>query len=475
MAQPPSRFVAVGVGAYTLMDVLEYPVPGITAICEYLKTAGFDGEPLTDPDEATVRDHLSQIRSAMQDDGGVLIVMWTGHGVPAAGDLLLLTTEHRGDGSNGLSANEVARKCAFSGANQMLLILDACHSGLAVHNAAAVVSAVFNEVQPRGDRMWAGVLVSCSAAGEATAGVFGGRLHSLLSNGPDADNPELHRTWNERNRMIPGDELGYALLADWNNEDQVPQFVQVGRPGELVINPRHDRNAPSQVVEHLLNAAYGTLLKTDRRAWFTGRTTEVNRVVDWVTAATPGVYVVTGSAGTGKSAILGRVACMSDPKERGKLVEFSPPREHRDPGENSVHANVHARGLNADRIADLLSTQLVAGEHIDPPQGERRSAAELIGVVQQLARPLVLMVDGLDEARGEAFTIAVALLTPLAGCCTVIVSTRELKPVNGGKPLVTTLAPLHTLDLDEPEFQESGKQALREYIAARLLEDGASR
>jgi ATP-dependent Clp protease ATP-binding subunit ClpA len=47
-----------------------------------------------------------------------------------------------------------------------------------------------------------------------------------------------------------------------------------------------------------------------------GRTAEVNRVVSWVTARERGIRVVTGSAGTGKSAIVGRVVSLSDSAER---------------------------------------------------------------------------------------------------------------------------------------------------------------
>ena len=54
------------------------------------------------------------------------------------------------------------------------------------------------------------------------------------------------------------------------------------------------------------------------------------------------------------------------------------------------------------------------------------------------AAPPVIVVDGLDEARGHAFAIAEELLLRLAPYAVVIVSTRELRrsadgPVAAGR------------------------------------------
>ena len=62
--------------------------------------------------------------------------------------------------------------------------------------------------------------------------------------------------------------------------------------------------------------------------------------------------MITGSAGTGKTAIAGRVVSLSNPAERERLLARARPLGHADPGERSVAAHVHARGLTADRAAD---------------------------------------------------------------------------------------------------------------------------
>ena len=72
-------------------------------------------------------------------------------------------------------------------------------------------------------------------------------------------------------------------------------------------------------------------------------------------------------------------------------------------------AHVHARGLTADGAADLIAGQLVRAGVL-AAQPEQRNAAELAGQVQRAvedgAAAPVIMVDGLDEARGHAFAIA---------------------------------------------------------------------
>jgi len=225
-----------------------------------------------------------------------------------------------------------------------------------------------------------------------------------------------------------------------------------------------------------LQAARGGA-RLDEPSWFTGRTVEVDRVVGWVRARRPGMYVVTGSAGTGKSAIVGRVVSLSNPAERERLYQDRLRAdgrrwEHADPGERSVQVHAHARAVTAD----LLGEQLARAELL-LRQELRRNANELLGQVQRAVEegmaPPVVVVDGLDEARGEAFSIAEDFLVRLAVHAVVIVSTRELRRGNGRPSLVSTLLPgagrsAALLDLDAADAQDRGRANLRAYVAARL-------
>ncbi len=230
------------------------------------------------------------------------------------------------------------------------------------------------------NRLWVGVLTSCMAVETAQDGLLGERLRALLARGPV--DPVLRLRWSVHNRSIRGDDLCDALIKEWRDDRQSPQFSGRGSAWWMMPNPLFDAGAPEQVVEHLLRAARGGA-REEERSWFTGRTEQVNQVVGWVRARRPGVYVVTGSAGTGKSAITGRVVSLSNPHERGRLLAEGGSWVHEDPGERSVQAHIHARGLSVDQAAELIAGQLVRCGVL-AAQESRRNAAELIGQVQRV-------------------------------------------------------------------------------------------
>ena len=317
--------------------------------------------------------------------------------------------------------------------------------------------------------MWVGVLSSCLDVETARDGLFGQRLREVLTKGPRT--PELKVRWSPHSRYVRGDDVCDAVLKEWDSDLQSPDFSSRGSAWWMFPNPLYDAGAPERVVEHLLQAARsGT--RADERSWFTGRTTEVNRVVHWVRSGQPGIYVISGSAGTGKSAIAGRVVSLSNSHERERLLTDGHNWEHQDPGERSVHAHLHARGLTADHAAAMIADQLVAQGLLEP-QAEPRNASELVGQVQRAvgkgkARP-VLVVDGLDEARDEAFAIAEELLTRLARHAVIVISTRERRRGDGRPSLIGVLAPSGPgLELDDREAQTRTRADVADYITARL-------
>ncbi|SDP12330.1 AAA family ATPase [Lentzea jiangxiensis] len=448
-----NRFVGIGVGSYESVQPLQHAVSDVRELHALLK--GYDGDPLADPTEAEVRAQLKDLQAAPQD-GGALVALWSGHAIPAASNLRLLAKDNTGN-FDGITLHDFALSCAASGARQVLIIIDACYSGTQLDEAVRTIAEIQSELLT-GQVHWAGVLVSCSDIETARDGLFGGKLRKLLRAGPTAD--EDARRWSDRTAFVDGSAVGMALLNAWDSDVQRPRFMQYGSAQPMLPNPLYAANT---VVKHLLLAARGGD-STSGRSWFTGRTAEVDKVVSWVRSGVPGLRVVTGSPGTGKSAVVGRVVSLSNPAERDLLLTTGPPFRHADPGPDSVDAAVHARAMDADRVADLLSRQLVAAGLVAAPEGPRRGAAELVGVVSALPSPPVLVVDGLDEARGESFSIATSLLTKLAACAVVIVSTRQAQRVAGGAPLLTELSPVEVLDLDEAGSETD----VREYVLARL-------
>ncbi|WP_433291571.1 tetratricopeptide repeat protein [Pseudonocardia sp. CA-142604] len=432
-------------------------------MAEHLRPA-FVGDPLVDPDRAEVDVYLRAVRGSAA--AAPLLLLWCGHGVQSGAKLWLQTRDEDGE----VSVVEVIKRCVRSGANQLLFVLDTCFAGGGIPDAAEVAAALLEEIPPNAEHVWFGVLVSCAARDPEGAkdGAFGAVLMRLLERGPRS--PDMQRRWSRHDRMIRGEDLGQALLEEWTEEDQRPDFLRRGSAWYMLPNPLWDEGAPEVVVEHLLLAARGGT-DADDRSWFMGRQAEVDDVVSWATAAEPGIRVVTGSAGTGKSAIVGRVVSLSTPNERRRLLDGGP-LPHCDPGVRSISAHVHARGLTADRAAELLDGQLVRAGMLRAHEHGRRKAAELIGALQRVAddrgQPPVLVVDGLDEARAEAFAIADDLLVRLAPYASVVVSTRKVRQDDPPRALVEELRPRAVLDLDDTASRESGRAALQDYVVARL-------
>ncbi|MFI6232809.1 tetratricopeptide repeat protein, partial [Micromonospora sp. NPDC050784] len=461
------RFIGIAVGKYDedRHVALRHAVPDVRAFAELLG-ADFVSVLLADPDENTARDRLRGLAGEPSD--GPLVLLWAGHGIGSPTGLRLLASDSGSGLAAGINALDVAAYCASSGSSQLLLILDACFSGEGLP-AVAVATEVMQQLPVDGEHLWVGVLTSCMAVETAQDGLLGERLRALLAHGPES--AMLRLRWSVHNQSIRGDDLCDAVIKEWPGQRQTPQFQGSGSAWWMFPNPLFDPGAPEQVVEHLLRAARGGA-RDDERSWFTGRTTEVNQVVAWVRAGKPGVYVVTGSAGTGKSAITGRVVSLSNPHERARLLTEGRPWEHDDPGERSIHAHIHARGLSVDQAAELIAGQLVRSGVL-PPQATRRNAPELVGQVQREVEagtaPPVLVVDGVDESRGEAFTLAEELVSRLSRFAVVVVSTRDLPGLGGGPGLVSTLNPDGPgIDLDTEQAQERTRRDVVDYVAARL-------
>ncbi len=459
--------VAVGVGEYDHDSLLELvhartDVEGLRA----LLPAGVHGEPLLDPDEEAVRRFLRTIKNKLPDGGGLTFV-WAGHAIPAvAGALKLFARDSEADLSSGLDATDVATKVAASGASQLLLVFDTCYSGAGADEVSRALGDFLRQRPPGGRQVYVGVITSCLPYETARDGLLGQRLRRLLRDGPQ--DPDLRRRWSAHSPMVSADDLGDALVREWDVDDQRPRFVREGVPLGMLPNPLYDPAAPQQVVEHLLRAARGGDVE-DQRSWFTGRTVEVDRVVGWVTADEPGVYVVTGKAGTGKSAIVGRVVSSSNPAEREFLLRQGP-LAHDDPGIDAVDAVIHARAVTVEQVARALDVQLVGAGLVPPHDAGRRNAAELVGAVQRAheqGTTPVIVVDGLDEARGHAFELVDDLLLRLAPCATVVVATRDL-PGPRDIGLVEALAPGDVIDLADLDRTSSTRQALHDYVDQRL-------
>lgn len=479
MKRPGELFVGVGVGSYTHLAALPRAVADVREVAEALGFA--QAPPLVNPDDTEVRDFLGTFDGRLPG-GGTLVTYWSGHGA-LRGDTLRLMTSNDDSRPKGMAVADVLLPLAESGANQLLFIFDVCHGGQA-KDSMDLLSNLLAETPPEGKFPWFGILASCRGVEEARDGVFGDLLLRILRDGPRAETEILRdfrdREFSARYSHVTVDALHRALKTEWTSTSQLLDFRQEGTSGRVIPNPRYRPDAPAVVVEHLLQAARsgGT---AESVSAFTGRIGQVNMVVSWVLSGEPGLSVITGPAGTGKSAILGHVVSLANADERpGLLVQ---PLAYGDPGQDSIAANLNVRSLTTQRVAGLLDGQLsrnTPGVRLLRLDDGDRNPEQLVGDLRAavegrgMSAPVVA-IDGLDEAGAiNAFDIATELLLPLSRFARVVVATRELpSPEKDGASLVNLLTKgqssgTDVVDLGSPEVLAQGLEDLRSYVVRRL-------
>jgi len=202
-----------------------------------------------------------------------------------------------------------------------------------------------------------------------------------------------------------------ALTKEWKDPDQHPKKAQCGDAWPMFPNPRHDPDASEQIVKRLRLAAEGRA-PDEEGVYFTGRRAPLSTLVEWMQAGELGVFVLTGPAGSGKSAIAGRLASLFNPVQRARLLRDRP-LESADPGAGSISAQVHVRRLTQEQVVAEIDRQLVRRGLLRPaPEGGARGRGALLDALERLpAKPLIL-IDGLDEAGAEAWSIARDVIAP---------------------------------------------------------------
>lgn len=138
--------------------------------------------------------------------------------------------------------------------------------------------------------------------------------------------------------------------------------------------------------EHFLPVSRG--IEVGEAGWyFSGRARLLKELVDWMKTAEHGLAVVTGPKGAGKSAVMGRIATLSDPGYRaeaeraGVLAEAAV--ETLTPV-GSIDVAVHARGKT---LLDCIRAVASALE-IALPEEEGPDAKALIEAIGRIGRPV---------------------------------------------------------------------------------------
>jgi hypothetical protein len=220
--------------------------------------------------------------------------------------------------------------------------------------------------------------------------------------------------------------------------------------------------APVEVRNHFYLKAQGT--EIGELAWhFTGREDERREVSAWLLDAPGGMFVVSGVAGSGKSALLGMLLATSDDTVDDALATIG--YGHTDgvlrPAGVLFDAVIHLSGRTVAETVTALSTAFGVDteEDLDALLEATRSRGD---------RRITVLVDALDESR-DPLTIA-ASLRRLAGLpgVRVLVGTRQSLHEDPDHPTPRDSAILDTLAAGRVIKLQPDTDSVRQYVEARL-------
>jgi len=252
----------------------------------------------------------------------------------------------------------------------------------------------------------------------ASAGAFTEALQDALSLSRASEGvrvEELTRRLNNHLRQRPGNNQDWPHV--YQSLDQSLLLPLHASPASGLTATPETLDELDQVMEDTPGAAHDYFypkaqgVELGEPGWyFSGRERQRRKLVKWLNRPlSSGMYVITGDAGQGKSALLGMLLASADPrmiaalKTKGRLI----PQKMRPPV-GGFTAAISVSGATFEVAVGELAKAMKIPDSQDVEQF-------VLGVKAMLAlqqRPCTVILDALDESR-DPFTIA-ALLRELA-------------------------------------------------------------
>jgi hypothetical protein len=423
---------------------------------------------ILDPNRSDLLTGVARWRSAINpssDDW--LLVYYTGHGIEHAGMLNLITRDVDVALPETASDAQAIVKALLGGEqipSHALLVLDTCHAA-AVHLDAATLAARLREAEggaARGADFH--LIATARSIGHALVGQFMKGLRDVITGGqvagPGEEYVQPHATIEQLNQLLSehGDQRvsysggGESALRFLPNPGWLPGLrLNMGREERRRVLHRLQSQA---LRAHWSPRARGVSTERDAGWFFTGRRRALRRIIEWMTDTTGGAgLVVKAMPGSGKSAVLARLATLADPAERAVAVaagalEDTPENEL--PPLGLIDAAVYARAKDAAKIALEIAAalDLELSDNVANPEAAAASA------LAARAGRTVIVVDALEEAvrPADCATFLRALLQKAAGL-RLLVGLRESGEESGR--LTEFLGNRFTaLDLDAAQWRE---------------------
>ncbi|MFJ5718366.1 caspase family protein [Streptomyces sp. NPDC093149] len=398
------------------------------------------------------------------------------------GEHVLLTSDTDPDDiDDALPTLTLARKILRgTGVRRLMLMLDTCFSGQGGNELLAAMARLKGHWGDDGESGLA-VLTSTQPNELAEAGAFpellGQAVHSLATAGYTPETLALDAVVNamRNNPKRPAHQtIGLEIIG---LTGAIPPFLPNGRHNprlshfDLALQQTREweRQADRRVVEYesrFLKRAQGHSDPHRAGWWFSGRHDALADISRWLVDPPPAqpALAVTGGPGSGKTAVLGILAAVSDPGQRRTVpldgmglasVPLPPPR--------TLAAAIYAQNLTDQQVLHGIAAAArvpadTVSELVD------RLAARPIPSGRPDDRPLTVLVDALDEAATPE-SLCRNVLRPL-----IDPGTPHLRLLLGTRPHL--LDPLTTeetgrIDLDSEKYADP--EAIHAYTIRNLL------
>ncbi|AZQ34409.1 hypothetical protein EJ357_13730 [Streptomyces cyaneochromogenes] len=418
-------------------------------------------------------------RSPERRADDILAVYVAGHGELLDNDeyVLLTSDTHPDDLYDALPPSTLARKIlAGTKVRRLLLMLDTCFSGQGGNELLVSMAKLKGNWRERDAGL--AVITSAQPSQLARAGAFPELLTeavtSLATAGCTPALLSLDAVVNAtaKNPSRPDfQDIGLEIIG---LTGEIPPFLPNAKHSNRLSHTdmalqqaaewdEQDRRRDVEFRTRLLRRAMGHRDEDRVGWWFSGRHRALRDITAWLGELPDDrpALVVTGDPGSGKTAVLGLLAAVSDPEYRrtvplanlGLRPELLPPPK-------AIRTAVYAQSLTDQQVVQALAAALRL-----PPVEAVAELLNQLNAAPEPDRPRVVLIDGLDEA-----------VTPRSLCNQVLRPLMELAGTRlrlllGTRPHL--LAPLAVeradhVDLDAPRYADP--QAVLAYAVRNLID-----
>ena len=313
MSEPGDKGLFLGIAVTEYDDgnwaTLSGALNGVTTLKSLLDNDGYETRMLTNPRREELLEMLNgsgELKSA--GFKGPFVLVWSGHGevMDEALALILRDTPHLDPGKrNGAyRAGELIHFLVESGSNDSVVIIDTCAAGAAdaelfIKHLRGLETKTWPGQQPR-----LACVVSCKAYEQAEDGAFLAELIELLTEGPgDVDLGAHALVWGPSSDAVPLPSVFHAIEKR-ARRDTHPRTWSAGSSDISFPNPGFDPKSQPALVDDRIRQVRGEPPQPPGLV----ETPAAGLLLERIVSGAPGLWVLTGGPGVGKSSCLGYVA-----------------------------------------------------------------------------------------------------------------------------------------------------------------------